>query len=158
MGNPPRDADTAVAQGRSGHPAFRHLNGDGATIFPHACALGAEGIVAKRRDRPYRSGRCADWVKVKNPARRPWPEEANPLAGATPSGSDGHRSTAQRGRTITRAAGPGAATGQLSQYENPDSIARPGDVASTKTPLSLDARALNCLGGRASNCCCVLSP
>jgi len=24
-------------------------------------------IVAKRRDRPYRSGRCADWVKVKNP-------------------------------------------------------------------------------------------
>ena len=26
----------------------------------HACALGAEGIVAKRRDRPYRSGRCAD--------------------------------------------------------------------------------------------------
>jgi predicted ATP-dependent endonuclease of OLD family len=21
----------------------------------------------RRRDRPYRSGRCADWVKVKNP-------------------------------------------------------------------------------------------
>ena len=31
------------------------------------CALGAEGIVAKRRDRPYRSSRCADWVKVENP-------------------------------------------------------------------------------------------
>jgi bifunctional non-homologous end joining protein LigD len=44
-----------------------HLNGDGETIFRHACALGAEGIVAKRRDRPYRSGRCADWVKVRNP-------------------------------------------------------------------------------------------
>ena len=44
-----------------------HLDGDGETIFRHACALGAEGIVAKRRDRPYRSGRCADWVKVKNP-------------------------------------------------------------------------------------------
>src|SRR5262249_26050073 len=44
-----------------------HLDGDGQTIFRHACALGAEGIVAKRRDRPYRSGRCADWVKVKNP-------------------------------------------------------------------------------------------
>jgi len=43
-----------------------HLDGDGETIFRHACALGAEGIVAKRRDRPYRSGRCADWVKVKN--------------------------------------------------------------------------------------------
>jgi bifunctional non-homologous end joining protein LigD len=29
--------------------------------------LGLEGIVAKRRDRPYRSGRSADWIKVKNP-------------------------------------------------------------------------------------------
>jgi bifunctional non-homologous end joining protein LigD len=44
-----------------------HLDGDGGTIFRHACGLGAEGIVAKRRDRPYRSGRCADWVKVRNP-------------------------------------------------------------------------------------------
>jgi bifunctional non-homologous end joining protein LigD len=44
-----------------------HLDGDGETIFRHACALGAEGIVAKRRDRPYCSGRCTDWVKVKNP-------------------------------------------------------------------------------------------
>jgi len=45
-----------------------HLDGDGETIFRHACGLGVEGIVAKRRDRPYRSGRCSDWVKVKNPA------------------------------------------------------------------------------------------
>jgi bifunctional non-homologous end joining protein LigD len=44
-----------------------HLDGDGETIFRHACALGAEGVVAKRRDRPYRSGRSPDWVKVKNP-------------------------------------------------------------------------------------------
>jgi hypothetical protein len=27
----------------------------------------ASGIVAKRRDRPYRSGRSPDWIKVKNP-------------------------------------------------------------------------------------------
>jgi len=52
---------------RSGIRLSEHLDGDGETIFRHACALGAEGIVAKRRDRPYRSGRCADWVKVKNP-------------------------------------------------------------------------------------------
>jgi bifunctional non-homologous end joining protein LigD len=45
-----------------------HLDGtDGATVFRHACAMGLEGIVAKRRDRPYRSGRSPDWVKVKNP-------------------------------------------------------------------------------------------
>ena len=45
-----------------------HLHGDGAAMFRHACALGLEGIVSKRRDAPYRSGRCADWIKVKNPA------------------------------------------------------------------------------------------
>ena len=27
-----------------------------------------EGIVSKRRDLPYRSGRVRSWIKVKNPA------------------------------------------------------------------------------------------
>jgi bifunctional non-homologous end joining protein LigD len=45
-----------------------HLAGDGATIFAHACKLGLEGIVSKRRDLPYRSGRCKAWIKIKNPA------------------------------------------------------------------------------------------
>jgi bifunctional non-homologous end joining protein LigD len=45
-----------------------HLDGDGATIFAYACKLGLEGIVSKRRDLPYRSGRSKAWVKVKNPA------------------------------------------------------------------------------------------
>jgi len=44
-----------------------HLNGDGPAMFRHACAMGLEGIVSKRRDRPYRSGRSLDWLKVKNP-------------------------------------------------------------------------------------------
>ena len=45
-----------------------HLDGDGAIVFKHACKLGLEGIVSKRRDLPYRSGRCRGWIKVKNPA------------------------------------------------------------------------------------------
>jgi bifunctional non-homologous end joining protein LigD len=56
---------------RKAKPGVRyneHLNGDGATIFNHACRLGLEGFVSKRRDFPYRSGRCKSWVKVKNPA------------------------------------------------------------------------------------------
>jgi len=44
-----------------------HLDGDGESIFRHACALDAEDIVAKRRDKPYGSGRCLDWIKVRNP-------------------------------------------------------------------------------------------
>jgi len=30
--------------------------------------LGLEGIISKRLDKPYVSGRCTSWVKVKNPA------------------------------------------------------------------------------------------
>jgi bifunctional non-homologous end joining protein LigD len=45
-----------------------HLEGDGPEIFRHACALGLEGIVSKRRDARYRSGRSLTWLKVKNPA------------------------------------------------------------------------------------------
>ena len=56
-----------LRKARPGVRLSEHLDGDGETIFRHACALGAEGIVAKRRDRPYRSGRCVDWIKVKNP-------------------------------------------------------------------------------------------
>jgi bifunctional non-homologous end joining protein LigD len=44
-----------------------HLDGDGAEMYRHACKLGLEGIVSKRRDAPYRSGRSAHWVKIKNP-------------------------------------------------------------------------------------------
>ena len=36
-----------------------------ALLFQHACELGMEGIVAKRIDAPYRSGRVQSWIKVK---------------------------------------------------------------------------------------------
>jgi bifunctional non-homologous end joining protein LigD len=42
--------------------------GDGAVIYKHACALGCEGIVSKRLGSPYRVGRSAHWLKIKNPA------------------------------------------------------------------------------------------
>jgi bifunctional non-homologous end joining protein LigD len=46
-----------------------HLDGvAGAVMFRAACGMGLEGIVAKRRDSRYRSGRSMDWIKVKNPA------------------------------------------------------------------------------------------
>jgi len=36
-------------------------------VFLHACKLGLESIVSKRRDSSYRSGRSPDWIKSKNP-------------------------------------------------------------------------------------------
>jgi bifunctional non-homologous end joining protein LigD len=45
-----------------------HLAEDGPTVFAHACRLGAEGIVSKRVDGTYQSGRCSVWIKVRNPA------------------------------------------------------------------------------------------
>jgi ATP-dependent DNA ligase len=45
-----------------------HLDGDGPTIFDHICKMGLEGIVSKRRDFGYQSGRCKSWIKVLNPA------------------------------------------------------------------------------------------
>jgi bifunctional non-homologous end joining protein LigD len=46
-----------------------HLAIDGPTVYAHACALGAEGIVSKRLGSRYRPGpnKSPDWIKVKNP-------------------------------------------------------------------------------------------
>jgi len=42
-----------------------HLERDGDAMLRHACRLGLEGIVSKRKDRPYRGGRSLDWQKTK---------------------------------------------------------------------------------------------
>ena len=44
-----------------------HIEGDGVAIFKHVCKLGDEGVVAKRKDLPYESGRSRRWLKIKNP-------------------------------------------------------------------------------------------
>ncbi|MBY3249857.1 non-homologous end-joining DNA ligase [Rhizobium laguerreae] len=38
---------------------------DGDQLLASACEHGLEGIIAKRRDSPYRSGRLGDWLKIK---------------------------------------------------------------------------------------------
>ena len=38
----------------------------GPDLFRAACRMGLEGLVSKRRDRPYQAGRSKYWVKVKN--------------------------------------------------------------------------------------------
>jgi bifunctional non-homologous end joining protein LigD len=38
----------------------------GPDLFRAACNMGLEGLVSKRRDRPYQAGRSKYWLKVKN--------------------------------------------------------------------------------------------
>lgn len=41
------------------------VEGRGRALFNQMCRRGGEGIIAKRRDSPYRGGRSADWLKIK---------------------------------------------------------------------------------------------
>jgi bifunctional non-homologous end joining protein LigD len=42
-----------------------HVQGQGPDFFEQACTLGLEGIISKRADAPYRSGRSKLWLKAK---------------------------------------------------------------------------------------------
>jgi len=55
----------------------------GPVLYKHACQLGLEGIISKRRDAPYRSGRGYDWLKTKCADRQEFV-----VTGFTPSTAD----------------------------------------------------------------------
>ncbi len=42
-----------------------HFLAPGPSVLAHVCRLGLEGVISKRRDRPYRPGRGTDWLKTK---------------------------------------------------------------------------------------------
>lgn len=58
---------------QSENPAVRfsdHFSEPGKIMLEHACRMGLEGVVSKRADAPYRSGRGPSWVKSKCTARQ----------------------------------------------------------------------------------------
>jgi ATP-dependent DNA ligase len=57
-------SSSIVAKARPGIRFNEHIEGDGPTVFAHACKMGLEGIVSKRKDSAYRSGRSPDWLKM----------------------------------------------------------------------------------------------
>jgi ATP-dependent DNA ligase len=56
-----------VRKPRSGLLLNAVFEQEGPLVFEHACLLGCEGIVSKRKHSRYRSGRSRDWLNVKNP-------------------------------------------------------------------------------------------
>jgi bifunctional non-homologous end joining protein LigD len=66
------ELEALLAEGPS-NPVLRmseHLSERGTVVFDHACRMGLEGIVSKKIDAPYRSGRTRDWLKSKCSARQ----------------------------------------------------------------------------------------
>jgi bifunctional non-homologous end joining protein LigD len=61
------ELERLLSGARAGIRYSEHLEGDGAAIA-HARKLGAEGIVSKHREHPYRSGPSKAWLKTKNTA------------------------------------------------------------------------------------------
>jgi ATP-dependent DNA ligase len=89
-------------------PIKRSAPEKGQTIMLHAdensvlhLALGCEGIVSKRLGSIYRSGKCKDWVKFKNPAAPAVKREAE-RTGARSGGDDRTDATRYRMRSVRR--------------------------------------------------------
>ncbi len=63
-----RKAELARLVGTSQRGSIRyseHFEDSGAVVLAHACQLSLEGIVSKREDAPYRSGRSETFIKTK---------------------------------------------------------------------------------------------
>ncbi len=58
--------ESLVPAGAMGAIRFsEEVDGNGEALMQAACEHGLEGIIAKDRESPYRSGRLGDWIKVK---------------------------------------------------------------------------------------------
>ena len=58
-------ADVLSAQPHGSIGMSEDIDADGAAFLKLACEMGLEGIIAKRRSAPYRSGRGGEWLKIK---------------------------------------------------------------------------------------------
>ena len=60
-----------LLRGRRGRLRYsEHFDAPGQEVYERACAMALEGIVSKRKDAPYVSGRGQSWLKVKCMARQ----------------------------------------------------------------------------------------
>jgi ATP-dependent DNA ligase len=71
---------------------------DGQAVFEHACSLGLEGIVSKRKDSRYISGRSPYWLKMTNPESAAARRDSSSL----PSASDIDEATVAGGPLLDK--------------------------------------------------------
>jgi len=78
-----------LAKAAPGLRLNEHIEAEGPTVFAHACKMGLEGIVSKRKDDRYRSGRSPDWIKARiRRARRCGARRRRDGAGEARTGND----------------------------------------------------------------------
>jgi bifunctional non-homologous end joining protein LigD len=94
-----------------------HIQGQGPAFFEQACARRLEGIISKRRDAAYVSGRARDWLKVKCTARQEFviggftepsgsrEDLGSLLLGVAPAGARGRASASRGAKARLRYAG-----------------------------------------------------
>ncbi len=85
-----------------------HVVGSGEIFHQRSCEFALEGVVSKRKDSPYRSGRGMDWVKVKCQKRQEFviggftdPQSSRQGFGALLLGVQGEAGLAYAGRVGT---------------------------------------------------------
>ncbi|HMI87006.1 MAG TPA: non-homologous end-joining DNA ligase [Polyangiaceae bacterium] len=93
----------------------RHLVASGEDFFKAACKLRAEGVVSKKLDRPYQSGKGKDWVTTRCTPRKKAKVKAKPKPKATaaPSNERAHGQAAH----ATKAKGASTAGVRLTHPE-----------------------------------------
>jgi bifunctional non-homologous end joining protein LigD len=96
------DLRRLLAESGPGVQANEWIDGDesdGPSVFEHACSLGLEGIVSKRKDSRYISGLSPYWLKMNNPAKpatHKFAVSASPDSGAKADTSRGPGRAARR--------------------------------------------------------------
>src|SRR6202048_5223404 len=93
---------SVLARAAPGLRLNEHLEADGPDVFHHACKLGLEGIVSKRKDSRYRSGRSPDWIKSKNPDAPAVKREAEEEWAMADLEGEGSQQVAAKAPTVTR--------------------------------------------------------
>jgi bifunctional non-homologous end joining protein LigD len=112
-----------------------HVEATGTAFFEAVRARGLEGVVAKRKDAPYRSGRSSDWLKIRHERSADFavvgyaPSDKRPFAGLHLAGlRDGRWSYAGR-------VGTGFSEAQLKSLKTAlDARARKGSPLDPKGP------------------------
>jgi bifunctional non-homologous end joining protein LigD len=98
--------ERATAANRNPRMHFsRHLVSSGDDFFKAACKLRAQGVVSKKLDAPYRSGKSRDWVTTKCVA----PQKKKSAAGKA-DGAPKEASTKAKGTDKTKSKGKSAST------------------------------------------------